>query len=152
MKLKFRNFKFIMLFLFLNILSVYFLNSFLKYRDDNLNVPLFFIGEFWFSMLFFIFLILNFVGMFLTYRKCGKGRVHYLILILVQTLCGYLFFVERLYGISFIILVLMILNFIYIGIKFFKISKIYPIIMILCLMWTTYMGILNFFIWVYNEM
>lgn len=152
MKIKFNNFKFTMLFLFLNILSVYAINYFLKYMESDLRIPSFFIGRFWFLISFFMFLIFNFVGMFLIYNKCMGGMVCYFILILIQTLCGYLFFVERVYGISFIIMFLMILNFIYIGIRFYKISKSSSAIVLICLTWIIYASILIFFIWVYNEM
>lgn len=74
----------------------------------------------------------------------------------VQLLLNYLwpilFFILRLYAISFFELIILFLLIIITTFKFFKINKIAGILFIPYILWTIYAGYLNFMVWMYNEM
>lgn len=150
---KFKNIRFLFFILIFNLLSIYYLKMFYKNSGilKFLKIPKISLPN---NILLIIFIILYFMiifGMFLNYRKGGKNLI-YFTFIIIKILWGYLFLVERLYGLSFLLVIVLIILCTYMGIKFLKISKISSLIMFLYSAWLTYFCILNFFVWVYNEM
>lgn len=92
------------------------------------------------------------VAIFLNYKKGGRDFLIYFISMFINFSWSYIFFAQRLYGIGFLIIIVLIVLCIYLGIRFFKNSKISSLIMLIYLLWLSYAGLLNYFIWVYNEM
>lgn len=81
----------------------------------------------------------------------NAGFVFY-VQLLLNYLWPILFFVLRLYAISFLELIILFLLIIITTFKFFRINKISGILLVPYLLWTIYAGYLNFMVWMYNEM
>lgn len=77
---------------------------------------------------------------------------YYLVQLLVNFLWPFIFFSFRLYGISFILICILLVLIIITTLKFKKVDNIASILMIPYIIWTTYASVLNFFVWMYNEM
>lgn len=84
--------------------------------------------------------------------KDGGAYFYYLVQLLVNFLWPFLFFSLRLYGISFLVICVLLVLIIITTFKFKSIDKISAILMIPYIIWTSYAAVLNFFIWMYNEM
>lgn len=76
----------------------------------------------------------------------------YLIQLIVNFLWSFVFFTFRLYGISFIILLILFVLIIITFIKFIKVDKIAGFLLVPYLIWVAFAGVLNFFVWMLNEM
>ncbi|GAA0717341.1 TspO/MBR family protein [Clostridium malenominatum] len=63
-----------------------------------------------------------------------------------------IFFRFNLYGLAFIVLLLMLIFILLTTFEFFKIDKTAGLLMIPYILWVSLAGILNFYIWVFNEM
>lgn len=111
-----------------------------------------------FMIIWFILYILMGIAAYRIYmiRELGGDIGDSLFFFFIQLLLNYLwffiFFSFRLYGIAFIeakiMLVLLIITFV----KFLRIDKIAGILLIPLILWIMYANILNFLIWVNNEM
>lgn len=64
----------------------------------------------------------------------------------------FIFFMFRLYGLAFIELIILIIFIILTTIEFFNIDKVSGILMLPYLIWTIFAAVLNYFIWMLNEM
>lgn len=80
------------------------------------------------------------------------GYFFYLIQLMVNFLWSFIFFTFRLYGISFILLIVLLILILITFVKFIKIDKIAALLLIPYLIWVSYAGVLNLFIWMLNEM
>ncbi|MBU3102652.1 TspO/MBR family protein [Clostridium gasigenes] len=80
------------------------------------------------------------------------GYFFYLLQLMINFLWSFIFFTFRLYGISFIVLIILLVLILITFIKFIKVDKIAGLLLIPYLIWVAYAGVLNFFIWVLNEM
>lgn len=89
-------------------------------------------------------------------NKAGKsdynGYFYYLIQLLVNFLWAIVFFNLRLYGISFIIIVALLVLIIITTIKFFKVDKIAGSLMVPYIIWVTFASYLTLYVWIFNEM
>ena len=90
------------------------------------------------------------------HNKQGKddhgGYFDYLVQLLISFLWAIIFFNLRLYGISFILISILLILIIITTIKFFKNDKISGILMIPYILWVLFAGYLSFYIWIFNEM
>ncbi|MEW8955437.1 TspO/MBR family protein [Clostridium sp.] len=94
------------------------------------------------------------------YRIYLKGKEQYVVgsltLYVIQLLLNFLwpfiFFTFRLYGLSFIEIIILLILIIVTAISFFKKDKISGILMIPYGLWVSYAAVINFFIWMFNEM
>lgn len=88
--------------------------------------------------------------------KDGKGGNNayftYWIQLVFNYFWSFIFFTFKLYGISFIWIVILFILVVITFIKFFKIDKKAGVLLIPYLIWLIYAGILNFYIWILNEM
>ncbi|MGL5085722.1 MAG: TspO/MBR family protein [Clostridium sp.] len=76
----------------------------------------------------------------------------YLAQLLINFLWSFVFFTFRLYGMAFIVLVILFILIIITFIKFIKVDKIAGLLLIPYILWVAFAGLLNFFIYVLNEM
>lgn len=77
---------------------------------------------------------------------------YYLVGLLLNFLWPIIFFGFRLYGISFILIIIMLGIMVITTVKFLKVDKISAILMIPYGLWFGFVAVLNFFIWMFNEM
>lgn len=84
-------------------------------------------------------------------QNVASGLFTYYIQLLLNFLWPFIFFSFRLYGISFIELVILLIFIIITFIHFIIKDKVSGFLLIPYLLWTTYAGALNFFIWLLNE-
>lgn len=80
------------------------------------------------------------------------GYFFYLVQLIINFLWSFIFFTFRLYGISFIVLIILFILIVITFIKFIRVDKIAGLLLIPYLIWVSYAGVLNFFIWALNEM
>lgn len=76
----------------------------------------------------------------------------YSIQLILNFLWSFIFFKFRLYGLAFIELIILFIFIVLTTISFFKKDKISGILMIPYALWVVFAGVLNFFIWLLNEM
>ncbi|AYE35411.1 tryptophan-rich sensory protein [Clostridium septicum] len=76
----------------------------------------------------------------------------YLVQLMFNFMWSFIFFTFRLYGIAFIWLVVLFILVLITFIKFIRVDKIAAILLIPYMIWLMFAGILNFFIWMFNEM
>ncbi|MBN1068576.1 tryptophan-rich sensory protein [Clostridium botulinum] len=76
----------------------------------------------------------------------------YSIQLLLNFLWVFIFFGLRLYGIAFIELLILLFFAVLTFIKFYNKDKIAGLLFIPYLLWLTYAGVLNFYVWMLNEM
>lgn len=146
-----RDIKYLFLILTFNFLNFYCINIFYKKEFIYLKFPKFSLQGNIFIIFFIIFYFLIALCIFFNYKKGNKNLV-YFIFIVSKTLWSYLFLVERLYGLSFLLSIMIFIMCTYMGIKFLRISRVLSLIAFLYSTWLIYFCILNFFIWMYNEM
>ncbi|MEE0933629.1 MAG: TspO/MBR family protein [Clostridium sp.] len=89
-------------------------------------------------------------------NKDGKndynGYFYYFIQLLINFLWAIIFFNLRLYGISFILTIVLLVLIIITTVKFFKVDKIAGALMIPYIAWVAFASYLIFYIWMFNEM
>ncbi len=119
---------------------------------NSLEKPSFAVPSFVFPIAWGILYFLLALAITLDYRKEGRNLFVYILSMIVNFSWSYIFFSQRLYGIAFFIIVVLIISSIYLGLKYFRNSKISSFIMLIYLIWLIYAGLLNYFIWMYNEM
>lgn len=89
-------------------------------------------------------------------NKQGKndhgGYFNYLVQLLISFLWAIIFFNLRLYGISFILICILLLLIVITTVKFFKDDKIAGALMIPYILWVVFATYLSLYIWIFNEM
>ncbi|MGL5151324.1 MAG: TspO/MBR family protein [Clostridium sp.] len=85
-------------------------------------------------------------------KNVGASLFFYLVQLLLNFLWPILFFSFRLYGLSFILLIVMFIFILITIVEFLKIDKIAGILLMPYLFWVVLAGVLNYFVWLYNEM
>lgn len=84
--------------------------------------------------------------------KVKKGELFfYYIQLLLNFLWPIIFFSFRLYGLAFIELIILFLFILITFFKFIKVDKWAGLLLLPYILWTTYAGYLNFFVWLLNE-
>lgn len=78
--------------------------------------------------------------------------VFYGIQLVLNFLWPFFFFKFKLYGLAFVELILLFIFILLTTIAFFKRDKVAGILMMPYMIWVVFAGILNFFIWMMNEM
>lgn len=85
-------------------------------------------------------------------ENVGNSLFLYVVQLLLNYLWSFIFFSFRLYGVAFIELVILFIIVLLTFIKFIKLDKLAGILLIPYLLWLIFAGVLNFFIWMKNEM
>ncbi|MGG7178564.1 TspO/MBR family protein [Clostridium paraputrificum] len=85
-------------------------------------------------------------------KDVGTALFFYLIQLLLNFLWPIIFFSFRLYGLAFIELIILFIFIIITFVKFIKLDKIAGFLLIPYIIWTIFAGVLNFFLWMKNEM
>lgn len=92
---------------------------------------------------------------FLRHKQGGKTKSalwFYIIQLVLNFAWSIIFFHFELYGLAFIELIILLIFIVITTIKFFKFDKIAGILMIPYIIWVSFAGVLNFFVWMLNEM
>ena len=77
----------------------------------------------------------------------------YVIQLLLNLFWTFIFFGFRLYGLAFLELVILFLFVILTSVRFYKKAGLKPFLLLVpYILWLVYAGVLNFFIWMLNEM
>lgn len=85
-------------------------------------------------------------------KDVGTSLFLYIIQLLLNYLWPFIFFSFRLYGLAFIELIILSIFVIRTFIKFIKLDRIAGVCLIPYMIWIVFAGVLNYFIWVKNEM
>lgn len=80
------------------------------------------------------------------------GYFYYLVQLMINFLWSFVFFTFRLYGVSFIVIIILFILILITLIKFIKVDRIAGFLLIPYLIWVSFAGVLNYLIWVLNEM
>lgn len=125
---------------------------------ENLKKPIFSPPPIVFPIVWTILFILMALAAYRVYEKSKNGvETHsaltfYGIQLIFNFLWSIIFFKFNLYGLAFIELIVLLILIIVTTIKFYKVDKIAGILMLPYAAWVTFAGVLNFFIWMLNEM
>lgn len=143
------------------LLIGWFINKVMPYTNDlygTLNKPFFAPPKEVFPIAWTIIYILIGLACYrvyiLKYRGIDTSSAifTYAIQLLLNFLWPFIFFGLRLYGIAFIQLIILLAFVILTFVKFYKKDKIAGFLFIPYIMWLIYAGVLNFYIWMLNEM
>ncbi len=85
-------------------------------------------------------------------KNVRKALVLYTIQLILNFLCTFIFFQYQLFGLAFIEILFLLIFIILTTIEFFKVDKISGILMLPYTLWVAFAAVLNYFIWVFNEM
>lgn len=85
-------------------------------------------------------------------ENIGTAFFFFIIQLLLNYLWPLIFFALRLYGLAFIELIILFIFVVITFIKFYKIDRLAGILFIPYIIWLLFAGVLNFFIWMLNEM
>lgn len=85
-------------------------------------------------------------------KDIKKALIYFGIQLVLNLLWTFIFFKFNLYGLAFIELLLMLVFILLTTFEFFKLDKIAGFLMIPYILWVSLAGILNLYIWVFNEM
>ncbi|MGN2337654.1 TspO/MBR family protein [Clostridium cagae] len=138
-----------------------FINGIMPYMGelyDSLNKPFFAPPGSVFPIVWTILYILMGIACYrvyiLKYRGIDTSSAifTYSIQLLLNFLWVFIFFGLRLYGIAFIELLIILFFAVLTFIKFYNKDKIAGLLFIPYLLWLTYAGVLNFYVWMLNEM
>ena len=125
---------------------------------NSLKKPVFTPPSIVFPIVWTILYILMGIAAYRIYmnNKAGKddkgAYFYYLIQLAINFLWSIIFFNFRLYGISFILIIVLLILIISTTIKFFKVDKTAGVLMIPYILWVSFASVLTFFIWMLNEM
>lgn len=125
---------------------------------ERLNRPWFSPPSWVFSVVWtilYIFMGIASYRIYLRYKEGEKTKsalIFYGIQLVLNFAWSIIFFVFRLYGLAFIELIFLLIFIIITTIKFFKFDKVSGWLMVLYIIWVSFAGVLNFFIWKLNEM
>ena len=159
-----KQFKFIPLFINLLIPTlggflVWYINrNAITYYGENVKKPFFTPPGIVFIIVWSILYILMGIAAYRIYVKNKESNndngayFFYLLQLILNFMWSFIFFTFRLYGISFIWLIILLVFVIITFIKFIKIDKIAGFLLIPYIVWLLYAGVLNFFVWLLNEM
>ena len=132
-------------------------NSMVVY--NSLKKPIFTPPSFVFPIVWTILYILMGISSYMVYIKkfenidVSSALFVYEIQLLLNCLWSFLFFGLRLYGVSFIELVILFAFVVLTVVRFYKkAGKKSAILLVPYLIWLVYAGTLNFYIWMLNEM
>lgn len=131
-------------------------NSMMMYT--NLQKPVFSPPAILFPIVWTILYILMGIAAYRVYMVIKETNtskaplVLYGVQLLLNFLWPFLFFKFRLYGLAFIELVILFIFIILTTVSFFKRDKVAGILMIPYALWVAFAGVLNFFVWMLNEM
>lgn len=85
-------------------------------------------------------------------KKTKSALWFYIIQLVLNFAWSIIFFNFKLYGLAFIELIILLIFIVITTIKFLKFDKIAGILMIPYIIWVSFAGVLNFFVWLLNEM
>lgn len=125
---------------------------------EMLKKPTFTPPEIIFPIVFSILYILMGIGSYRIYMRNKQGMndkgayFFYLVQLIVNLMWSFIFFTFRLYGISFLWIVMLFILVTITFIKFMRVDKLAGILLILYMFSLIFIGALNYFIWVLNEM
>lgn len=80
------------------------------------------------------------------------GYFYYIVQLLCNFAWTFLFFSFRLYGLSFLWIIVITILVLITTLKFLRLDKIAGFLMIPYIIWLAFAGVLNYFIWMLNEM
>ena len=129
-----------------------------KVLYENLKKPIFAPPAIVFPIVWTILFILMALAAYRVYQKSKNGvETHsaltfYGIQLIFNFLWSIIFFKFNLYGLAFIELVVLLILIIVTTIKFYKVDKVAGMLMLPYILWVTFAGVLNFFVWMLNEM
>lgn len=135
-----------------------YLNSGSMGTYEMLNKPFFSPPGFIFPIVWSILYVLMGIAAYRIYMRNKQGAddngayFFYLVQLLINFLWSFVFFTFRLYGIAFIVLIILFILIIITFIKFIRLDKIAGLLLIPYILWVAFAGVLNFFIYVLNEM
>lgn len=135
-----------------------YLNSDTMGTYEMLKKPFFSPPGFIFPIVWSILYILMGIAAYRIYMRNKQGAddngayFFYLVQLIINFLWSFVFFTFKLYGIAFIVLVILFVLIIITYIKFTHVDKIAGILLIPYILWVAFAGVLNFFIYVLNEM
>lgn len=124
---------------------------------ETLEKPIFSPPSIVFPIVWSILYVMMTIAAYRIYELKKKENVKgalgfYVIQLVLNFLWSIIFFKFRLYGLAFIELIILLI-FILISIwKFIRVDKIAGYLLIPYALWCTFAGVLNFFIWMLNEM
>lgn len=125
---------------------------------ETLNKPWFSPPSWVFGVVWTILYILMGLSAYRVYQKYKQGEkakgalLFYGLQLILNFAWSFIFFYFKLYGLAFIELIILLIFIIITTIKFFRIDKISGLLMIPYIIWVSFAGLLNFFIWMLNEM
>jgi tryptophan-rich sensory protein len=124
----------------------------------NLTKPIFSPPSWLFPIVWTILYLLMAIAAYRVYELKKQGininnaLLFYSIQLILNFLWPLIFFKLRLYGLAFIELAILFIFIIITFIKFIMVDKISGVLLIPYMLWVAYAGVLNFFIWMMNEM
>ncbi|MGL5379301.1 TspO/MBR family protein [Clostridium sp.] len=134
------------------------LNKNTMHTYELLKKPIFTPPAIVFPIVWTILYILMGIAAYRIYMRNKQGAndngayFYYLVQLIFNFMWSFIFFTFRLYGISFIWLIILFVLVIITFIKFIKVDKLAGYLLIPYIVWLVFAGILNFFVWMYNEM
>ena len=84
--------------------------------------------------------------------KENNAYFYYLVQLVVNLIWPFIFFTFRLYGVSFVLIIILLVLVIITLVKFFKVDKSAAALMVPYALWLVFATVLNFFIYILNEM
>ncbi len=130
----------------------------ITYYSANVKKPFFTPPSIVFSIVWGVLYILIGIAAYRIYirnkenNEDNGGYFFYLIQLIFNFMWSFIFFTFRLYGVAFIWIIILFIFVVITFIKFIKIDKIAGALLIPYMLWLVFAGVLNFFIWVFNEM
>ena len=124
----------------------------------NLSKPIFSPPSWIFPIVWTILYLLMAIAAYRVYQLKKQGKninnelLYYSIQLVLNFLWTLIFFRLRLYGLAFVELIVLFIFIVITFIKFLKVDKVSCILLAPYILWVAYAGVLNFFIWMMNEM
>ncbi|CAI3672520.1 putative transmembrane signaling protein, TspO/MBR family [Clostridium neonatale] len=128
---------------------------------ESLKKPFFAPPAYVFPIVWTILYILMGIASYMVYIKkyddvdidVSSALFVYVIQLLLNLFWTFIFFGFRLYGLAFLELVILFLFVILTSVRFYKKAVLKPFLLLVpYILWLVYAGVLNFFIWMLNEM
>ena len=126
---------------------------------ESLKKPFFAPTASVFPIVWIILYILMGIAPYMVYMKkyddvdVSSALFVYVIQLLLNLFWTFIFFGFRLYGLAFLELVILFLFVILTSVRFYKKAGLKPFLLLIpYILWLVYAGVLNFFIWMLNEM
>jgi translocator protein len=131
-------------------------NSFEVYK--NLEKPFFSPPAIVFPIVWTVMYILMGIAAYRFYMKNKikvlnrDGYFYYIVQLLCNFAWIFLFSSFRLYGLSFLLIIVIIILILIVTLKFLRLDKIAGVLMFPYIIWLAFAGVLNYFVWMLNEM